>query len=93
MVFDDTEPFFDERRFKRCDWSECYPNVAENKDIPGGCGKPVTSYVLLCSCGLSSKNSLLAYGKYCFKRQNTVESSTFGSDLVAMRIAIEMIEG
>ena len=27
------------------------------------------------------------------KRQNTVESSTFGSDFVAMRIAIEMIEG
>jgi hypothetical protein len=26
------------------------------------------------------------------KRQNTVESSTFGSEFVAMRIAIEMIE-
>ena len=27
------------------------------------------------------------------KRQNTVETSTFGSELVAMRIATEMIEG
>ena len=27
------------------------------------------------------------------KRQNTVESSTFGSEFVAMRIAVEMIEG
>lgn len=27
------------------------------------------------------------------KRQNTVESSTFGSEFVAMRVAIEMIEG
>jgi hypothetical protein len=27
------------------------------------------------------------------KRQNTVELSTFGSEFVAMRIAIEMIEG
>ena len=27
------------------------------------------------------------------KRQNTVESSTFGSEFMAMRIAIEMIEG
>jgi hypothetical protein len=27
------------------------------------------------------------------KRQNTVESSTFGSEIVAMRIAIEIIEG
>ena len=27
------------------------------------------------------------------KRQTTVESSTFGSEIVAMRIAVEMIEG
>ena len=27
------------------------------------------------------------------KRQNTVETSTFGSEIVAMRIAIELIEG
>jgi hypothetical protein len=27
------------------------------------------------------------------KRQNTVESSTFGSEFVAMRIAVEQIEG
>ena len=27
------------------------------------------------------------------KRQNTVESSTFGSEFMAMRIAIEIIEG
>ena len=27
------------------------------------------------------------------KRQNTVETSTFGSEIVALRIAVEMIEG
>jgi hypothetical protein len=27
------------------------------------------------------------------KRQNTVEASTYGSELLAMRVAIEMIEG
>ena len=27
------------------------------------------------------------------KRQNTVEASTYGSELLAMRLAIEMIEG
>ena len=27
------------------------------------------------------------------KRQNTVESSTFGSEIIAMKIAVEMIEG
>jgi hypothetical protein len=29
MLFDDTEPEFDERRFKECDWSEYYPNAKE----------------------------------------------------------------
>jgi hypothetical protein len=29
---------------------------------------------------------------YC-KRQNTVESSTFGSEFIAMEIAVELIEG
>ena len=28
-----------------------------------------------------------------FKRQNTVESSTFGSEFIAMKIAVELIEG
>ena len=43
MVFDDTEPNFDERRFKICDWSEYYPNAAENipRDMPTARGKPV----------------------------------------------------
>jgi hypothetical protein len=31
--------------------------------------------------------------QWYLKRQNTVESSTFGSEFVAMRIAIELIEG
>ena len=30
---------------------------------------------------------------WCSKRQNTVESSTFGSEFVAMKTAIELIEG
>lgn len=30
MVFDDdTEPTFNERRFKICDWSEYYPDAKE----------------------------------------------------------------
>jgi hypothetical protein len=35
MVFDDTEPNFDKRHVKICDWSEYYPNAAEST------GKPV----------------------------------------------------
>ena len=29
MVFDDTEPEFDDCRFKECDWSEYYPDAVE----------------------------------------------------------------
>ena len=106
MVFDDTEPDFDDCRFKDCDWSEYYPNAAEAipKDMPKPCGRAV-----MCSCFVDADHAgcqvtrkshtgviifvnrapILWYSK----RQNTVESSTFGSEFFAMRIAIEMIEG
>jgi hypothetical protein len=29
MVFDDSEPVFDESAFKVCDWLEFYPDAAE----------------------------------------------------------------
>ena len=29
MVFDDTEPVFDESCFQKCDWSEYYPGACE----------------------------------------------------------------
>ena len=47
MVFDDTEPDFDDRRFKDCDWSEYYPDAVEaiSRDMPKLRGKAV-----MCSC-------------------------------------------
>ena len=43
MVFDDTEPTFDESRFKVCDWHEYYPDAKEAipKDIPSSRGRSV----------------------------------------------------
>jgi hypothetical protein len=32
MVFDDSEPFFDDKAFNVCDWSEFYPDAEE--EIP-----------------------------------------------------------
>ena len=29
LVFDDTEPVFDETRFTKCDWTEFYPGATE----------------------------------------------------------------
>ena len=31
LVFDDTEPFFDEDCFKKCDWAEYYPNAGDDE--------------------------------------------------------------
>jgi hypothetical protein len=106
MVFDDTEPDFDERRFKQCDWTEYYPGAAEAipHDMPKPRGRPVIMSCFVdadhagCLATRRSHTGVVIFVNrapilWFSKRQNTVESSTFGSEFVAMRIAIEMIEG
>ena len=106
MVFDDTEPDFDERRFKQCDWTEYYPGAAEAipHDMPKPRGRPVIMSCFVdadhagCLATRRSHTGVVMFVNrapilWFSKRQNTVESSTFGSEFVAMRIAIEMIEG
>ena len=106
MVFDDTEPDFDERRFKVCDWSEYYPDAKEAvpKDMPKPRGRFVVMSCFVdadhagCRVTRRSHTGVIIFVNrapilWFSKRQNTVESSTFGSEFVAMRIAIEMIEG
>ena len=106
MVFDDQEPEFDEARFQKCDWSEYYPSASE--DIPLNArevrGKSVTMSCFVdadhagCHVTRQSQTGVLIYVKcapilWFSKRQNTVETSTFGSEFVAARIAVEMVEG
>ncbi|KAI2501495.1 Reverse transcriptase (RNA-dependent DNA polymerase) [Fragilaria crotonensis] len=105
MVFDDTEPAFDERRFKDCDWSEYYPGAKEAlpPDMPAPRGRSVVMSCFVdadhAGCRVTRRSHRCDHFRepcpysVVFKRQNTVESSTFGSEFVAMRIAIEMIEG
>jgi hypothetical protein len=106
MVFDDTEPWFDERRFKACEWAEYYPDATES--LPPSMPKPRgRSVVMTCfvdadhggckATGRSHSGIIIFVNRapilWFSKRQNTVESSTFGSEFVALRIAVEMIEG
>ena len=106
MVFDDTEPNFDRSCFKVCDWSECYPGAEEAvpKDMPKPRGRSVVMSCFVdadhagCRVTRRSHTGVIIFVNrapilWFSKRQNTVESSTFGSEFVAMRIAIEMIEG
>ena len=106
MVFDDTEPIVNEARFKKCDWVEFYPDAKEAipRNAPKPRGKTVTidCYVDAdhagCRMTRRSHTGVLIFCNrapilWHSKRQNTVETSTFGSEFIAMRTAVEMIEG
>jgi hypothetical protein len=106
MVFDDTEPLFDESRFNVCDWSEFYPDAEEAvpHNTPMERGKAVVTSCFVDSdhagCKVTRRSHtgvILFVNKapilWYSKRQNTVETSTFGSEFCAMKTAIDMIEG
>jgi hypothetical protein len=106
MVFDDTIPTFRGERFVKCDWSEFYPDVAEA--IPENVLKPQAKEVVM-SCFVDADQAWCretrrshlgimmfvnrAPNLWFSKRQNTVEASTYGSELLAKRLSIERIEG
>jgi len=104
VVFDPAYANLDERWFTTCDWGDFYPEA--NDELPLGMppqwGLPVeiTCFIdadhagnLLTHC--SQSGVLIFVNKalivWYSKRQNTVEGSTFGSEFVAMRIAIDLI--
>jgi hypothetical protein len=85
-------------------WEEQYPGAREElpPDIPKPKGKPIqiTCYVDADHAGdqatRRSVTGIILYVnntpiKWYSKRQNTVESSTYGAELVALRIAVEMV--
>ena len=106
MVFDDTEPVFDENAFKVCDWSEFYPEAEEpippNAPKTRGHGVVKSSFVDADHAGCKATRRSHT-GVFVFvnkapilwhsKRQNTVETSTFGSEFCALKTAIDMVEG
>ena len=106
IVFDDTVPTFRGERFVKCDWSEFYPDAAEaipqNMPTPRGKDVVMTCFVDADHAGCRetrrSHSGILIFVNrapvlWFSKRQNTVEASTYGSELLAMRLSIEMIEG
>ena len=106
LVFDDGLPYVDESRFSECDWREFYPGAKEAipKDAPEVRGNPVSMYCFVdadhagCKQTRRSHTGVIIYINrapilWFSKRQNTVETSTYGSEIVALRIAIELIEG
>ncbi|KAI2501848.1 Reverse transcriptase (RNA-dependent DNA polymerase) [Fragilaria crotonensis] len=106
MVFDDTEPSYDPRRFATQDRSKYYPDAKEAipENMPEPRGKPVMMTCFVdadhagCQLTRRSHTGVILYINrapiiWYSKRQNTVESSTFGSEFIAIKIAVELIEG
>jgi hypothetical protein len=84
------------KRFIKCDWSEFYPEAAEAipTNMPRPRGKEVSMSCFVDADHAGCRETRRSHsGIILSKRQNTVEASTYGSELLAMRIAIEMIEG
>ena len=104
IVFDASRPVVDEDRFAKVDWKETYGELIE--EFPPKMPKPRGNSVVI-SCFVDadhagnkvtrrSHTGILIWVNnapiiWYSKRQNTVETSTFGSELVAMRIAKELI--
>jgi hypothetical protein len=106
MAFDDKMPRIDESAFHRSDWSESvYGDIEE--EIPLKCPTPKGNPVIM-TCFVDANHAgdkvtrrsqtgfiiylNLAPIDWFSKRQNTCESSTFGSEFVAMRVATERIK-
>jgi hypothetical protein len=108
VAFDDRIPWIDPSVFPQTDWSESvYIGVVEElspKKMPQPLGAPVvmTGFVDANHAGNQvtrrSQTGFIirlinAPINWYSKKQNTIESSTFGAEFVAMRIAVEQIRG
>ena len=104
IIFDVVIPDVSSYEIERHNWSEIYPNASEELpyNMPEPKGKPVrmityfdANHVYDIVNRRSTTGVLLFLNrtpiKWYSKRQNTVESSTYGSELVAGRIATDIM--
>jgi hypothetical protein len=95
----------DERRFVQCNWMDFYGKVTEaipgDMPVPRGNIVDTTCFVdashASCLKTRRSQTGILLFVNkapitWYSKRQNTVETSTFSSEFIAMKVAVEMIE-
>ena len=104
IAFDPTHPPLQQARFKRYDWTDWYKGAKEDipPKMPRPRGKPVSTS---CFVDASFANNVVnrrswmgilifvnrAPVQWLSKRTNTVEASTFGAEIVALRHAVDMI--
>jgi hypothetical protein len=107
LAFDPRHPNIDESKFPAmADWHDFYRDAEEPipDDAPVPRGRSVSIHCFVDADHASnrvtrrSQTGILMFINrapiiWYSKRQNTVESSTFGSEFVAMRTAVELIQG
>jgi hypothetical protein len=104
LVFDNSYPVIDNSFNNDADWTDLYGDVTIPPNAPAPRGKVVEILAFVnadhardrVTC--CSRTGILIYGNcspimWFSKRQNSVETSTFGSEFVALKIATEMIQG
>jgi hypothetical protein len=105
IAFDYAIPRISEKRFTRYDWQDFYRDAEEaippNMPVPRGHQVTISCFVDADLAGNSvsrqSQTGVLVFVNkapilWYSKRQNSVEASTYGSEITAMKTAIEMIE-
>ena len=104
IAFDSRHPYINEDRFIKCDWQDTYPGTREDipVELPPPLGNDVTTTCFVhASRGSNLINRRSHTGILLFlnrtlihwqsKSQRTVESSTFGSEFIALKMAAEII--
>jgi hypothetical protein len=105
LVFAANPPVVDETKFVSHDWSKYYPDAEEAvpPNMPEQRGKAVIISCHVdadhagCRVTRRSQSGILIRIQgapiiWYSKRQNTVETSTFGSEFIAMKTAVEQVE-
>ena len=105
LFFDPQHPDIDERAFSAYEWYDFYRDAKEQVpgDMPAPRGHAVSTHCFVDADHASntvtrrSQTGILIFLNrapiiWYSKRQNTVETSTFGSEFIAMRAAVEHIE-
>jgi hypothetical protein len=105
LVFDPNYVTWDTAGFTQYDWTDFYKGAKEalppNAPVPRGNSVQINAFVDADHAGNKitrrSHTGILIYLNcapitWFSKAQNTVESSTFGSEFIALRIMVEMLE-
>ena len=106
LVMDSSYIDWNVKKFPMRDWSDFYPDAKEeippNMPEPRGHSVQINCFVDADHAGdvvsRRSHTGIIIFVNrapiiWYSKRQNTVETSTFGSEFIALRIATELIEG